>query len=355
MKKVLYISNIEVPYRSEFFNQLSKEVDLTVLYERRKSSNRDENWSKSVPINYKIKYLKGIKIKNEYSVDLSIVKHVLFGKYDEIVFGCFNSISQIIATRIMLLLGKKYMMNIDGEYYLEGKQIKQIIKRHLIKGAKLYLVAGKIPAAKLEKYIDKDKIVSYLFSSLTEKEILYNKENKNINNNNYVLVVGQYFDYKGIDNAIECAKLSPKINYKFIGSGNRSDILKKKIQENAVTNIEVIPFLEKEQLYEEYKNCKMLLLPSNKECWGLVVNEAASFGCPIISTLGSGAAIEFLNDSYSELLSKESSGKSIFKTLNNLYYADEDYIIKYKKFLIEKSQEYTIENNVKTYANIINR
>ena len=33
-KKVLYISNIQVPYRVRFFNLLAEKCDLTVLYER---------------------------------------------------------------------------------------------------------------------------------------------------------------------------------------------------------------------------------------------------------------------------------------------------------------------------------
>lgn len=36
MKEVLYISNVEVPYRNEFFNQLALKCNLTVLYEKSK-------------------------------------------------------------------------------------------------------------------------------------------------------------------------------------------------------------------------------------------------------------------------------------------------------------------------------
>ena len=35
MKKVLFISNIPAPYRIDFFNELGKEVELTVLFEAR--------------------------------------------------------------------------------------------------------------------------------------------------------------------------------------------------------------------------------------------------------------------------------------------------------------------------------
>lgn len=59
MKKILYVTNHEVPYRVEFFNQLSKKCILTVIYENKKNIVRNEKWSKSVEYNgqYKIIYL----------------------------------------------------------------------------------------------------------------------------------------------------------------------------------------------------------------------------------------------------------------------------------------------------------
>ena len=71
-KKVLYISNTEVPYRTKYFNLLSKETILTVLYERKTTSNRNDTWAKSEKPLYKIEYLKGIKYKNEFSYKIKI-------------------------------------------------------------------------------------------------------------------------------------------------------------------------------------------------------------------------------------------------------------------------------------------
>ena len=45
--------------------------------------------------------------------------------------------------------------------------------------------------------------------------------------NNKVLVIGQYFEYKGMDVAYEVAKRTPYISYKFIGMGNRTSLFLK--------------------------------------------------------------------------------------------------------------------------------
>lgn len=351
MNKVLYVSNIEVPYRSEFFNQLSEKVDLTVLYERKKSSNRDESWSKSTKSKYKIKYLNGFKIKNEYSIDLQIIKHVFSKKYDTVIMGCYNSPSQMLAILCMRLLKKKYILNIDGEYFLEGNSIKQRIKRFLIKGADKYLIAGEQSAKNLSKIISQNKIFTYYFSSLTKKELEKNatKQNKNINNS--VIVIGQYYDYKGLDMALQVAKLDQNLKYKFIGSGKRSSLLEEKVKEMNLNNVEVIPFLQKKQLYKEYQNCLCMFLPTKQECWGLVVNEASSFGCPIISTYGSGAAVEFLKEKYRNYLSNYNDIEGIYTNIKEIL--ENLKTKKYKEYLINCSKKYSIEIMVEKTLNCI--
>lgn len=348
MKKVLYISNIEVPYRTEFFNQLSKSVDLTVLYERNKSANRDEKWTSSIKANYKIEYLNGIKVKNEYTFDIKILKYVFSKKYDIVIIGCYNSPSQILAILLMRLFRKKYILNLDGEYFLEGNSIKQKIKRFLIKGARDYLIAGEKSGDNLAKFVPKEKVHPYYFSSLTEKELNENSQHINQNLNNTLLVVGQYFDYKGLDIALECAKLDQSIKYKFVGSGKRSELLKDKVKEMKLNNVEIVPFLNKEDLYKEYQECMCLLLPSRRECWGLVINEAASFGCPIISTKECGAAIEFLDE---EFLANPNDSRSLYDKI--MFFKNINNVNEYKRILVNKNKKYSIEISVKTTTDVI--
>lgn len=341
MKKVLYISNIEVPYRSDFFNRLSQKIDLTVLYERKNSSNRDEKWAHSVKATYKIKYLKGINIKNEYTFDLGILEYIFSRKYDKIIIGCFNSPSQMLAILMMKIFHKKYILNLDGESFLNGNSIKQKIKRFFIKGAEEYLVAGEKSGKNLAKFVPKEKVHIYYLSSLTKKQLEENAKHENKNISNKVIVVGQYFKYKGLDIALECAKLDKSIEYKFIGSGKKSYLLEDKVKKMKINNVEIIPFLEKEELYKEYQTCKCLLLPSLQECWGLVVIEAASFGCPIVATNGSGAALELLDNCAN--INEPNKLVELIKHIDSFQ----------KKEIIKKISRYSIEESVRCTVELL--
>lgn len=345
MKRVLYLTNIEVPYRVQFFNELAKFCDLTVLYERKKSGNRDPEWSKSKENNYRAKYLHGIKISGENAFSLGILTEVFSG-YSEIIVGCFNSPSQILATLAMRLCKIPYTMNVDGEVFLTNKMLKTKLKKFILSGAKQYLAAGEKTAKSLKCVAGSKKVVPYYFSSLTEREI---NEHRNMSvycqRSNTILVIGQYFDYKGMDIALEAARQDESLHYKFVGMGSGTECFAK--EHDVPRNVELIPFLQKKELEKEYQACAMLVLPSRQECWGLVINEAASFGTPIVSTWGSGAAVEFLADDYQQYLAKPGDAEDLLRCIRLLLASDDKE--KYSGYLLEKSKDYSIELSVQAH------
>lgn len=345
MKRVLYLTLIESPYRVRFFNELSKFCDLTVLYERELSSNRNVEWAKSVKGAYCHTFLNGIKIGNEHSFSLRVFREIL-SNYDHIIIGCYNSPIQMLAILVMRLLRIPYILNLDGEAFLKGNSIKAKLKRFFIRGASSYLVAGEKAADSLRQQIGDKNIIPYYFSSLSESDVMSNATFSQEKRSDTILVVGQYFDYKGMDVALEVARMDKIFHYKFVGMGSRTEQFLKDFNDKIPPNVEVIPFLQKAEIEQEYKTCRLLILPSRQECWGLVVNEAASFGTPIVSTMGSGAAVEFLADAYPQLLAEPGKAESLYRCILSLNEIDKDG---YSQFLLKKTQNYTIERSVRAH------
>lgn len=349
MKKVLYITNIEVPYRVRFFNELSKFCDLTVLYEREKSSNRDSKWVRSETGSYRAEYLSGDYIGDEYGFSFKILKYIL-GKYDAIIIGCYNSPVQMMAICIMKMLHIAYYLNLDGEVFIKKNGLKTLIKGFFLRGAKKYLVAGEKVSESLHAVVGDKDCIPYYFSSLTIEEIKNNIESTRTTlRGNTILVVGQYFDYKGMDVALKVSSMDQSLHYRFIGMGKRTDLFLQLVREKGITNVEVVPFLQKKELEIEYRTCNMLVLPSRQECWGLVANEAASFGTPIISTWGSGAAVEFLADEYPQFLAESGNAKDLYNKICafTTFPTKQEYI----DFLMRKSQNYSIQHAVEVHCN----
>ncbi len=349
MKKILYLTNIEVPYRVEFFNLLGKQCDLTVMYERRSSFNRDASWATSVNKEFKCLYLDGKMIGNENSFSLSIF-NIINQKWDLVIVGCYNSFVQILAMAMMKLMRIPYIINLDGEPFL-GDGLKMKIKSLVLKGATAYLVAGECAADSLRKVFGKKALITpYYFGSLTTKEIERNAS-YSASRNEYILVVGQYFDYKGMDIALSAAKNDQSLRYKFVGMGKRTDLFKKDMKV-IPSNVEIIPFLNKKELEYEYQQCSMVVLPSRQECWGLVVNEAASFGTPIVSTWGSGAAMESLVKDYPQYLAIPGNADSLLDCIKLCINNDNKC---YSDYLKKISFEYTIEKSVDAHLKLFDK
>jgi len=344
MKKILYLSNIEVPYREDFFSQLAKVCDLTVLYERRNTLIRDDKWAKSGHSSYHKIYLDGIPIRTEDSFSIRIASEVRKG-YDLVVIGSYNSPVQIFAMLIMMLLKIPFIINLDGEQFINNKGIKTKIKRFLLKRAKGYLQAGDKSTTTLRAAIrNSHPIFRYYLSSLKTADIQANAE-KALPRDNTVAVIGQYFPYKGIDIALAVARRMTDVRFKFVGMGKRTNIFLSDNQD-IPDNVEVIPFLHKKELELLYLTSAAMMLPSRQECWGLVVNEAASYGTPIVSTYGSGAAVEFLADEYPEYLAQPGDPASLEQALKRCLTSDNT---EYSIYLKHKAAEYTIERSVRCH------
>ena len=82
--KVLFLTNIPSPYRVDFFNELGKKCELTVLYELERASNRDTKWSSNSSNNFTEIFLKGKKIGSDSAICFSVLKYLknkeLYGK-----------------------------------------------------------------------------------------------------------------------------------------------------------------------------------------------------------------------------------------------------------------------------------
>lgn len=142
---------------------------------------------------------------------------------------------------------------------------------------------------------------AYLPDNYNSNDILNKRNEAKKNNLTKLLYVGRLSKEKNIEDAIKAVKTikdnGENIEFNIVGSGPLKDELGNLISLlNAHEYIKLLGSKSGNDLYEEYLKASMLILPSSSEPWGLVVNEALAYGCPVIVSNYCGCVPELVKD-----------------------------------------------------------
>ena len=363
--KVLYVTNIAAPYRVDFFNDLSKYCDLTVLFERKKAVDRNDEWYNNA-FSFNGIFLKSKNIGNEAAISFEVIKY-LKQKYDLIILGGYSSPTAIIASLYMKFSKIPYILNADGGFinYSERK-INKFIKTFFISSAKYWLSSGKETNKYLVYYGANEKnIYNFPFTSLKESDILKEpisieakkklKRNFNISYDKVILSIGQFIPRKGFDWMIEAYKdLDKSIGIYIIGGKPTNEYLKLK-EKYKMNNLYFVDFQDKESILSWYRSADLFVLPTREDIWGLVINEAMSQGLPVITTNKCIAGLELIeNGKNGYIIDIESEEILLEKT--NLFFSLSN---KKRKIIMEnclnKINKYTLENMSAIHADFFKK
>ena len=111
-----------------------------------------------------------------------------------------------------------------------------------------------------------------------------------------VLTVGRFIHEKGFDVLLKSAQHLPKsAGVYFVGGEPTEEYLHLQKRYN-LTNVHFVGFCEKAALAEYYRAADLFVLPTRGDVWGLVLNEAMSFGLPVITTNRCAAGLELIEN-----------------------------------------------------------
>lgn len=116
-----------------------------------------------------------------------------------------------------------------------------------------------------------------------------------------ILYVGRLSEEKGIEDLlhafVKVRESFPKAELRLIGDGpQKADIVRLAKQLGIDPGRTVLGSRVSSELFEEYSRASVTVLPSHSEPWGLVVNEALSYGCPVVATSVCGCVPELVQD-----------------------------------------------------------
>ncbi len=173
------------------------------------------------------------------------------------------------------------------------------------------------------------------FEDIKRKATLYECAIKSKENSCSIFTCGRLSNEKGIDLAIEAAKILKDKMCNFIwiiiGSGQLEKELREKVQQlDLCENVKLLGF--KENPYPYFKACDICVSPSKLENYGLTIMEALVFEKPVVATKTLGGS-SIIKDGFNGILAdinSEAIAQAILKLME-----DEELMQKIKQNIKE--------------------
>lgn len=360
--KILYLTNLPVPYRMKFFNELGKLCNLTVLVERMTAENRDSKWLESVEHSqFKMVKLKSAKIGKESSMSFEVLRY-LRQDYDHIVIGGYSTVTAMIAILYLRMRGRSFILNADGGFpNLQENKLSRMVKSFFISSADTWITTSADAKEYFTYYGAKeDRIFIYPFTSImrdrlqmvsqTEKQVCKEKL-CSAPDEPMLLTVGQIIHRKGLDILLDAmSRLQGNYSLYIVG-GKPTEELTQLIEEKQLQNVAFIDFLDETALAEYYKAADVFVFPTRFDVWGLVVNEAMSYSLPVISSDAAGASREMIRSWDNGILFPSEDAQAMADNIE-LLFADRERLAQIAQNSYQTARAYTIEEMAKIHYEI---
>jgi len=331
--KLAYFVSHPIQYQAPMLREISKhsEIDLTVFFIRdfslREYSDKGFGvkikWDIDLLDGYKYKFLNVIREKSEGKLKFfdPIVSGVYTAlkseKWDAVWFHGYNHHSMIWAIILCKLLNIPFFMRMESNLICtpKGKWLKDKFISFLVKNASGLLYIGKENKDYYISYGAEEKklfsvpytVNNEFFQSLSNKMKQYIDEEKGKlgleKNLPIVLYASKFIKRKNPVKLLEAFELlsvngrPPNAYLLYIGDGEERERLYNKIKELGwENNVRLLGFKNQSELPLYYDMCDVFVLPSNKEPYGLIVNEVLNCAKPIITTTEVAAAKDLIKD-----------------------------------------------------------
>lgn len=364
MKRVLFLTNFPSPYRVRFFDELGKDMEVTVLFSDplEAITHRNAAWFEDGNGGFRGIQLKQTLAIGEESLCLDVVSY-LKQDYDAIVISGYSSPTAVLAMLYLRLRGIPFYMEVDGGLIRQERKLKYSMKRSLVTLAPRWLSTGRFTTDYLVHYgAKKEKVETYRFSSLSRKDILAEvvpmqekqaiRKALGIGEEKMVLAIGQFIPRKGFDVLLHAAKgLDKNVGIYIVGGEATEEYLHLR-QELGLTNVHFLSFQKKEQLAQYYKASDLFVLPTREDIWGLVINEAMAYGLGVITTDRCVAGLELVEDGVNGYIVPVEDVSALEQAMRKALAGDTQAM---GAASLEKIRPYTIETMAKDHVQIFGR
>lgn len=312
--RVLVVSEIPTPYRLPFFRRLAESgrVELEVLFCAR--SEPDRPWQLDHELDtVPHRFLRGLaptfrtrRNTFVYQLNPGVVPLLARRQLDVVVVGGYSVFAEQAAIVIAGLRRIPYIVHSESTLTAPRtapvRALKQIGLRPVIGRAAAGLATGSEAARYLEHYglpRERIRIVPNTIDVARYRMLAAQARARDADlrdsrglPEHFVLFAGRLVEDKGITDLLEARRQLGAEALPLVVAGEGPLAGEVAGQPGVVS----LGFVEPEALVELYALAEWTVVPSRREPWGVVVNEALASGCPVIASSAVGAGADLLQD-----------------------------------------------------------
>lgn len=286
--KICWLTLSPAPYTLKLFNEIGKKVELVVVLYNKVENNRNSEWKIGKNNSFTLYEIDGDydKLINKLAITC-----------DLLIDGFYLSIFGYKAVKAFFKNKKQTVLIADGGI---AKNRGIIVNKmmSLLMGKHDYYFSSSDITDKYFKYygVSDEKIMHYRFTSLTNIDIVENAKLSGIkekirkelllDDNFTIISVGQPIRRKGFDILLKAylkTNLCENINLYIIGGKPQSEIVEY-VETHKLRNVHFVELLDSNELRKYYAMSDCFVLCTREDIWGLVIEEAMSYGLPIVTS-----------------------------------------------------------------------
>jgi glycosyltransferase involved in cell wall biosynthesis len=288
--RVTLLTEIPAPYRIPLFNALAERVDLTVLYLRERNPERPYGLHAD-EVRFRAEVLPGfdLTVRGRWIVVSGVVLRRLRGSR-VLVLGGWNQ------PAFWLALAWARARRVPAVVWVEstGRDRRsgrlEWLKRRLLGAVTAFVVPGSAAREYLRRLGVADACIT-VAPNAVDPEVFGPAARTREHGPCRLLAVGRLAPEKGIDTLLEAADGLP-VEIVLAGTGPEEERLRR----IAGPNVAFLGHVDRDALPALYADADVAVMPSRSDPWGMVLNEAALAGLPLVTTTAAGAAQELIED-----------------------------------------------------------
>jgi glycosyltransferase involved in cell wall biosynthesis len=288
--RVTLLTEIPAPYRIPLFNALARRVDLRVLFLRGRNPDRPYELHLD-EIRFEHRVLSGtdLTVRDRWLVLNGGVSRSLHGS-DAVVLGGWNQPAfwEALAWCRVRRVPSILWVESTGRDRRTGRL--EPVKRALLRGVAAFVVPGAaarayveslgVPAARIR--VAPNAVDAGIFGTAART-----RADRPLR----LVAVGRLAREKGLDTLLEAVDGLP-VEIVLAGTGPEET----RLRGMAGPNVTFLGQVARDELPALYADADIAVMPSRSDPWGMILNEAALAGLPLVSTTAAGAAHELIED-----------------------------------------------------------